>query len=93
MTAYRWREVDREFAARWDEAHENAVDAVESKLYQTALSGNIVAIIFYLKAHRPIYRDKLNIDLKQVYSEVEERMARLGITSDMLARAIPALTA
>ena len=92
MTAYRWREVDREFAARWDEAHENAVDVVESVLYQTALSGNIVAIIFYLKAHRPIYRDKLNIDVKQLQSEVEERMSRLGITSDMLARAIPALT-
>jgi hypothetical protein len=36
MTAYRWREVDREFASLWDEAHENAVDAVESVLYQTA---------------------------------------------------------
>jgi len=35
-------------------------------------------MIFYLKAHRPIYRDKLNIDLKQVQSDIEERMARLG---------------
>jgi hypothetical protein len=68
MTAYRWRQDDREFAACWDEAHENTVDEVESVHYQTALSGNIVAIIFYLKAHRPIYRDKLNIDLNQVYS-------------------------
>jgi hypothetical protein len=56
------------------------------------MSGNIVAIIFYLKAHRPIYRDKLNIDLKQIHSEIEERMAQLGITPDALTRAIPALT-
>jgi hypothetical protein len=92
QTVYRWRYEDREFAACWDEAHEQAVDAVESVLYQSALSGNIVAIIFYLKAHRPIYRDKLNIDLKQIHSEIEERMAQLGITPDSLARVIPALT-
>lgn len=91
-TAYRWRHEDLEFASVWDEAHENAVDRVESVLYQSALSGNIVAIIFYLKAHRPIYRDKLNIDLKQVQSEIEERMARLGMTPELLARAMPALT-
>jgi len=88
-TAYRWRQDDHEFASLWDEAHENAVDAVESVLYQSALRGNTLAIIFYLKAHRPIYRDRLNIDIKQLYSEVEERMAQLGINPDMLTRARP----
>jgi transposase-like protein len=63
-TAYRWRNEDFEFASLWDEGHENAVDAVESVLYQKALNGDTIAIIFYLKAHRPIYRDRLNIDLK-----------------------------
>ena len=91
-TVYRWRIEDREFAACWDDAHEKAVDAVESVLYQKALSGDTVCMTFYLKAHRSIYRDKLNIDVKQLQSEVEERMARLGITSDMLARAITART-
>ena len=65
QTAYRWRQ-DREFASLWDEAHENAVDAVESTLYQKALSGDTIAMIFYLKAHRPIYREKLNIDIQQL---------------------------
>src|SRR6185295_10657268 len=90
-TAYRWRQDDHEFASLWDEAHENAVDRVESVLYQKALSGDTIAMIFYLKAHRPIYRDRLNIDLKQVQSDIEERMARLGMTPDLLARSLPAL--
>lgn len=32
---------------------------------------SIVCMIFYPKAHRPIYRDKLNIDVKQLNSEIE----------------------
>ena len=91
-TAYRWRQEDHQFACLWDEAHENAVDAVESVLYQSALRGNTLAIIFYLKAHRPIYRDRLNIDLKQVQSEIEEKIAQLRENPDLIARAIPALT-
>ena len=67
-TTYRWRQDDREFAACWDEAHEKAVDAVESSLYQKAVSGDTVCMIFYLKAHRPINRDRMNIDLKQMQS-------------------------
>ena len=45
---------------------ENAVDAVESTIYQQAVGGNTLAGIFYLKAHRPIYRDRLNIDIEQL---------------------------
>ena len=91
-TAYRWREDDREFAACWDEAHEKAVDAVERSLYQKAVSGDTVCMIFYLKAHRPIYRDRMNIDLKQVHSEIEDRIAQLRENPHLLARAIPART-
>src|SRR5215207_6922880 len=91
-TAYRWRQDDPEFAGLWDEAHEKAVDVVESVLYQKALSGDTIAMIFYLKAHRPIYRDKLNIDIKQLQSEIEERMAQLRENPDLFARAIPGLT-
>ena len=91
-TAYRWRQDDHEFASLWDEAHENAVDAVESVLYQSALRGNTLAIIFYLKAHRPIYRDRLNIDLKQVQSEIEDKIAQLRQRGDVLPLVIPLLT-
>jgi|SRR5215213_621753 len=91
-TAYRWRQEDYEFAALWDEAHENAVDAVESVLYQKALSGDTIAMIFYLKAHRPIYRDRLNIDIKQVQSEIEEKIAQLRQNGDVRPLIIPSLT-
>jgi len=92
QTAYRWHREDPDFADDWDEAHENAVDVVESTMYQQAVGGNTIAGIFYLKAHRPIYRDRLNIDIEQLNSEIKERMAQLGENPELLARAIPALT-
>jgi len=92
QTAYRWHREDPDFADQWDEAIENAVDAEESTIYQQAVGGNTLAGIFYLKAHRPIYRDRLNIDIEQVNSEIKERMAQLGVTPHLLAQAIPALT-
>src|SRR5690349_1086271 len=91
-TPYRWRQEDHQFACLWDEAHENAVDAVESSLYRKALGGDTICMIFYLKAHRPIYRDRLNIDVKKVQSEIEERLAELRENPDFLARALPVLT-
>jgi hypothetical protein len=92
QTAYRWRDDDPEFADQWEEARENAVDVVESTIYQQAIGGNTLARIFYLKAHRPIYRDRLNIDIEQLNSEIKERMAQLGVTPQLRARVIPALT-
>jgi hypothetical protein len=92
QTAYRWQREDPEFADQWEEAIENAVDVVESTIYQQAIGGNTLAGIFYLKAHRPIYRDRLNIDIEQVRGEIEERMAQLGENPALLPRAIPAPT-
>ena len=92
QTAYRWQREDPDFAERWDEAKENAVDVVESTMYQQAIGGNTLAGIFYLKAHRPIYRDRVSIDIEQVKGEIQERMAQLGVTPQSLARAIPMLT-
>ena len=74
-----------------DEAIENAVDVVESVIYQKALSGDVIAAIFYLKAQRPKFRDRVSIDIEQVKSEIQERVAQLGMTRNLLARAIPAL--
>lgn len=88
-TAYRWRQEDPEFASRWDQALENAVDVVESVVYKQAVGGNTIAAIFYLKAHRPIYRDRLNIDIEQLNAEIEERLARFRENPDLLPRQLP----
>jgi Helix-turn-helix domain len=92
QTAYRWQRDDPQFSDAWYEAHEQAVDSVENVLFQKALSGDTICMIFYLKAHRPIYRDRLNIDIEQVRGEIEERMAQLGMTPNLLVRAMPMLT-
>jgi len=65
---------------------------LKARFYQQAIGGNTLARIFYLKAHRPIYRDRLNIDIEQLNSEIKERMAQLGVTPQLRARVIPALT-
>jgi hypothetical protein len=78
QTAYRWHREDPDFAEQWDEAHENAVEVVESTLYQQAIGGNTLAGFFYLKAHRPMYRDRVSIDIEQVKGEIEERMGATG---------------
>lgn len=75
-TAYRWRHEDLAFAELWDEAVENAVDAVENVVYHRALDGDIIAAIFYLKAQRPKFRDRLNINVEQVQSEIDEMIER-----------------
>lgn len=76
-TVYRWRQEDFEFAEAWYEAHENAVDVVENVIYQQAVGGNTLAAFFYLKAHRPKYRDRLSIDIEQVQSDIDEMMERV----------------
>jgi hypothetical protein len=70
-TAYRWRRDDSEFRSLWDEAIENAVDEVESVIFQQAVGGNTLAAIFYLKAHRPMYRDRLNLNVRQLHADIE----------------------
>jgi hypothetical protein len=60
-----------------DETIEKAVDAVESVLYNKALAGDVVSMIFYLKAHRPKYRDKLNIDVNALDRDIEQRLRDL----------------
>ena len=84
-TAYRWREDDPEFADLWDEAIENAVDAVENAVYQKALSGDTIAAIFYLKAQRPKFRDRLNINVEQVQSDIDEMIKRMRANPASLA--------
>jgi hypothetical protein len=38
---------------------------------------NSSLLVGALKAHRPIYRHRLNIDIQQLNGEIEERVAQL----------------
>jgi hypothetical protein len=87
-----WRSEDKEFREDWNCALEDAIDEVESTLYQSALAGNTLAAIFYLKAHRPQYRDRWNIKVRQLHCEIEEAIERIRQNPDSLAAAVPAPT-
>jgi hypothetical protein len=61
-TVYDWREQDAEFAAAWDEAREDAIEALESTMYDKALAGETLPGFFMLKGMRPdVYRDNVSI--------------------------------
>ena len=53
-------------------------------IYQRALGGDVIAAIFYLKAQRPKFRDRLNIDIEQVQSRIEEALDRLRANPALL---------
>lgn len=78
-TAYRWAEVDEGFAAAWNDALADATDVMEHSVYHQALNGDTLLKMFWLKKHRPEYRDKTTIDITVVQAEIEERMGKLGI--------------
>lgn len=52
-TAYDWRNDDPAFAADWDEAEEEAVDALEKVARDRAIDGSDRMLEILLKAHRP----------------------------------------
>jgi hypothetical protein len=63
-TAYDHRELDRAFAAKWDDALNQSLDALEHEVYQRALTEDAQLAMFILKAHRPsIYRDTQRVEL------------------------------
>ena len=56
---YDWRASDNELRLAWDDAVDQATEAIESVLYKKAKSGDLLACIFWLKSHRPsIYNRK-----------------------------------
>jgi hypothetical protein len=52
-TAYRNRDNSTEFAAQWDEALQDAIDALEAVAINRARTSSDTLLIFLLKAHRP----------------------------------------
>jgi hypothetical protein len=52
-TAYLWRQEDREFAAKWDEAVAVGIDRLETEAYRRALEGSDKLLMFLLERRRP----------------------------------------
>lgn len=93
-TVYKWIEEDPQFALAVEESFEDAADAMETSTYEEALgtkdkAGNPLLKMFWLKAHRPKYRDRVSVDVEVVRSEIEQRMATLNL--DRLPQLPPAL--
>ena len=60
FTAYKYREEDEAFAAKWEEALQASVDRCEEKAFDMAWKGDSQLLQFILKAHRPaIYRERI----------------------------------
>jgi hypothetical protein len=73
-TAWRWRELDMGFSNAWDDALEDAVDVQETSVYRRGLNGSTIDSIFYLKAKRPQFRDRMSIDLDALRNEVKAKV-------------------
>lgn len=78
-TAYIWRAIDPEFREAWDYAKHDATDLVEGSLFRQATSDkSFLATIAWLKAHRPMYRDRLQVDVAEMQREIEQRLDNLA---------------
>lgn len=67
-TFYRWCKDDEEFAEACDDAIEQSAgminDMAESQLINAIKEKNMTAIMFWLKHHHRVYRNRLEIDAK-----------------------------
>jgi len=87
-TIHIWRKIDPDFNDKINEIREQAHDEVEETCYEMAKGslnkngqreGHPLLIMFYLKAKRPEFRDRITVDLPAVQKEIEERLQQLGI--------------
>lgn len=61
-TAYRHKDSDPEFSARWESALANAIDSLEEAAYKRAREMSDTLAIFLLKTRRPdLYRDRQDV--------------------------------
>jgi transposase-like protein len=62
-TWYDWVETDPAFAQAAKDAEEAAIDSLEQEARRRARDGSDVLLMFCLKAKRPEYRDRQQVDL------------------------------
>jgi hypothetical protein len=62
-TVYDARDRDEEFAEQWDDALAQSIDALEAHAYLAAIRGDSQLMQFFLKAHKPFYRENARLDI------------------------------
>ena len=87
VTAYRWKDSDSSFSKAWDNALEDSADRMETSVYRKALGepdskgrytgGDPLLKMFWLKAHRAKFRDRLAVDVQAIQREVKEHLTAL----------------
>lgn len=85
-TYYDWIEQDPAFLQAVEDSKEDCYDKAETSVFRKALAGDSLLLMFYLKAHRPKFRDKVTIDIEALNHEIRERMRGLDL------RQLPAAT-
>ena len=82
-TVYRYIDSDPEFASAMEDSFQDAADVAETSAYERAIGRDCkpdsLLLMFWLKAHRPKYRDRVSVDVEVVRTEIEERMSQLNL--------------
>ena len=91
-TFYRWRKADKVFAQTVDKALSEGINLVnemaESQLISAIKNQNMTAIMFWLKHHKQVYSNRLEIKGKVVteyeLSENEKEMIKKALAKSAL---------
>lgn len=97
-TVYRYMDNDPQFAQAMADSLEDAADIMESSVYMKALgpqdpdgmyrNGDSLLKMFWLKAYRPRFRDRMTVDVEALRDEVQERV-RQGLSTGQLPAQLP----
>jgi hypothetical protein len=75
-TVYRWLESDPEFVRAVEESKEDCADIIETSVFKRARTDSLLAM-FYLKAKRPAFRDKVAVDMPTIQNQVKDFIREL----------------
>ena len=81
---YKWRSEDPEWNSKINLIQMSLVDQVADKLFEMAMKGNMVAIIFYL-----VNRSKGEwVNIQRVESHIEMEREKINKTLDTIAKSL-----
>lgn len=95
-TFYRWKNNDAEFSKKADEAMSEGLllinDMAESQLISAIRDGNMTSIIFWLRNHHKLYRQRLEINgqIKHVNEELTPEQEKVVLQALRLSSIVTA---